>query len=389
MQRGELHRDARDLHGLQNGERDHVAGPAHVPSHLVERRGGGHRRELPGDRTARLAAYHAEAALELEVVHLHDHTVDFEVERVAPRLPGPTGRGQGVHVVVHRHVGAHLEAVLVQPVESLLLSLERHAVERANAVAPDRQRARGRKLRVELADRAGGRVARVGERGQPGRGAVLVELCEVGARQVHLAAHLEQGRRALHAQRDGLDRAQVLRHVLAHLAIATGGAAHQHPVLVHQRDRQAVDLRLGLVLDSRVLHPLLLQQVVHACLPRTQLVLVARVGERQHRLEVRHLLELRERLGADALRRRIGREELGMLRLEVPQLVDQLVVLGVGDLGVVEDVVAVVVVVELLAQFLHALLGRLGGGLTQPLARRVGGDRRDRSRRATGSRARL
>ena len=363
VQRGELDRDARHLHGLEHGEGDHVAGPAHVPSNLVERRRGGHRRELPGDRAARLAPHHAEAALQLEVVHLHDHAVDLEVERVAPRLPSATGGGQSVDVVVHRHVGAHLEPVFVHPVERLLLRLEGHALERAHAVAPDRQRARRGKLRVELADRAGGRVARVGERGQPGRGAVLVELGEVGARQVYLAAHLEQSRRALHAQRDGLDRAQVLRHVLAQLAVAASGAAHQRTVLVHERDRQAVDLRLGLVLDSRVLHPLLLQQVVHACLPGAELVLVARVGERQHRLEVRHLLELRERLGANALGRRVGREELGMVGLDIPQLVHQLVVLGVRDLGIVEDVVAVVVVVELLAQLFHALLGRLGGGL--------------------------
>ena len=48
-----------------------------------------------------------------------------------------------------------------------------------------------------------------------------------------------------------------------------------------------------------------------------------------------------DRLAADPLRRRVGRDELGVLGLERPQLVEQLVVLVVADLGVVEDVVAV------------------------------------------------
>ena len=45
-----------------------------------------------------------------------------------------------------------------------------------------------------------------------------------------------------------------------------------------------------------------------------------------------------------------GVTQLGMLGLDRPQLVEQRVVLVVADLGIVEDVVAVAVVVELAAQ---------------------------------------
>ena len=58
----------------------------------------------------------------------------------------------------------------------------------------------------------------------------------------------------------------------------------------------------------------------------------------------RDLLEPRDRLGADALGRRVGRDELGVLGLDRAQLVEQRVVDVVADLGVVEHVVAVVVV---------------------------------------------
>src|SRR5215213_5171687 len=85
------------------------------------------------------------------------------------------------------------------------------------------------------------------------------------------------------------------------------------------------------------------------------------VGEREHRLVVLHRPELVEGLAPDTLSRRIRRQELRMLLLDPSQLPKQIVVLGVRDLGVVEDVVAVVVVRNLPAQLLRPLLDRLGG----------------------------
>ena len=82
--------------GVELGEGHHVAGAAHVPHHPLERGGGGHRRELPGDRAARLAPHHAEPALQLQAVHLHHHAVDLEVQRLAPLLPAAAG---GHHLV--------------------------------------------------------------------------------------------------------------------------------------------------------------------------------------------------------------------------------------------------------------------------------------------------
>ena len=71
----------------------------------------------------------------------------------------------------------------------------------------------------------------------------------------------------------------------------------------------------------------------------------ARVGQRQHRLSWRTFSQRRDGLAADALGRRVRRDELGVLGLERAQLVEQRVVVVVADLRVVEDVVAVAVVV--------------------------------------------
>ena len=54
----------------------------------LQRRDRRRRRELPGDRPARVAPDHAQPALQLEVVDLHDDAVDLEVQRAAALLPG-------------------------------------------------------------------------------------------------------------------------------------------------------------------------------------------------------------------------------------------------------------------------------------------------------------
>ena len=58
------------------------------------------------------------------------------------------------------------------------------------------------------------------------------------------------------------------------------------------------------------------------------------------------LAELLERLAPHSLRGGVRRAQLGVLFLERDQLTQQIVVLGIRDLRIVEDVVAVVVVLE-------------------------------------------
>ena len=63
-----------------------------------------------------------------------------------------------------------------------------------------------------------------------------------------------------------------------------------------------------------------------------------------------HGAEFLARRGADALGGRVGRGQLGMIGLERFEPAHQAIVFGVGNLGIVEDVVAVVVMVNLLAK---------------------------------------
>jgi hypothetical protein len=101
---------------------------------------------------------------------------------------------------------------------------------------------------------------------------------------------------------------------------------------------------------------------VQALDPPAQLVLAEHVVEAHHRHRV---LDRREHGGdggaADLLRGRVGRDELGELLLERLELAEQLVELGVADDGVVELVVAPVVLGDLGAELRSARLDLLVG----------------------------
>ena len=70
---------------------------------------------------------------------------------------------------------------------------------------------------------------------------------------------------------------------------------------------------------------------------------------------MRHLREALRRRRAYSLSRRIGRYKLWMLRFDGTQFAHQLVVLRVADFRVVQHIVAVVVVVEGVAEFCNLL----------------------------------
>ena len=96
----------------------------------------------------------------------------------------------------------------------------------ADAVDEQIERPRRGHARIELPQASGGGIARIDERFLAAGQRLLVEALETGDRHEHLAAHLERARHvgAPKLERQRLDGAQILRHVLARLAITAGGA---------------------------------------------------------------------------------------------------------------------------------------------------------------------
>ena len=189
--------------------------------------------------------------------------------------------------------------------------------------------------RVEQAHGPSGCIARIGERCLALFLTPAIERGKRPPRHEDLAPNLERCHRPGQSERNRPDRPDVGRHDLAHPPVATRDPAFEHAVAVMDRDRQAVHLRLddegriGLADGSH-----------QPCLPLTQLVRPIGVVQRKQRAGVLGGLEAVGRLPADAQRRRIFGDQFGVGILELTQLALQSVVLGIGDFGVVVDVVA-------------------------------------------------
>ncbi len=145
----------------------------------------------------------------------------------------------------------------------------------------------------------------------------------------------------------------VVRHVLADLAIAARPRARELPVLVHELDRETVELRLheerhlGVASDP-------LEMVAATTSEVAELVGAEDVREREERDPVHERCERLERRAADPRRRRALAAKCRESLLERLQLSVEQVVLAVGDLRRVELVVEPIVPVELGGQPVHA-----------------------------------
>ncbi len=140
------------------------------------------------------------------------------------------------------------------------------------------------------------------------------------------------------------------------------------PSFVGERDAEPVDLQLGDIRDGDIRRRILrrcrrtrgrlvrrAQPSLHPLVERPQLVLVVRVVEAEHRHDVLDILEPFDGTAAHTLCRRVAGDELGMFRFDALELVKEPIELLVGDLGIVVDVVALLVMTDRVAQFTDTL----------------------------------
>ena len=225
----------------------------------------------------------------------------------------------------------------------------------AQAIGEERQRALRGHAGIELAHGPGGGIARV-DKGFLATGALaLVELVEVAAAHIDLAAHLQQRRCALgQAQRNLPDGANGVRHVFAHLAVAARGGLYQAEVFIAQAHGQAVEFGLGQVGDGgcRIVQA---QLTAHA---RIKGLCAAGLGvgfglNAEHGQRVAHGNQRRQRCAQHALGGRVGADQLRVGALQRLQLGVHAVVLGIGHAGGIQHVVGVRPGVQLRAQLGH------------------------------------
>ena len=252
------------------------------------------------------------------------------------------------------------------------------------------QRPGRRDPRVLLPQRAGGGVARVGERRLARLDERGVELLERLDREEDLAAHLQPGRHAvpglatgggLQGARDLGDGADVVGDVLPGAAVAAGRGPDQAAVLVEQVDRQPVDLELAQVahLDAADVAPGPLG-------PGGDLLLAEGVVQAEHPLDV---LDRREvgRVGApDRLGRALRRPQLGVGVLQRLEVAEQPVVRRVADRRGIAQVVGEPGRLDLLGDLGPAVAGgQLIGPLIGPWIGLAGRRRRRERESSMGS----
>ena len=338
-------------HRFEVGHRRDGSRPAHLEVDAHKPREGLLGLELVGDGPLRSLGREAQLAAQGEVVDLDDHAVGGEGQLAPRRVPM-------VDEVVDlgpRAADAHRIRDLEAPRARLLKAfpvvregkvVARKLVERAVQPAARHHR------RGLLLERAGRRVARIGQQRFARRLAFGVEPVERDVGHEHFAADFEQlgPPLALQPQRYGADGADVGRHVVALDAVAARRGQHQLPVFVGERDGRAVELQFA---DQLGLAHLLFDAVDEF----VQFVKRVGVAQREHRKTVADAPEFRREVAAHADRGRIGVGILGILPFEVDELAHHRVEFEVGDFGSVFDVVFVVVAVELQAELGDSCLG--------------------------------
>ncbi len=234
VERGPRDRRAGDVRRPQVSHRRQGPGPADVGDDVLDDRLDLLGRELVRDRPARRPADHPEPVLLVEPVDLDDHAVGLvrePVALVAPRL----GEGDdALDVEVGLVVRVDREAEGGQPPQRGRLA--RHGLRPAlldQLVGPRGQQARGRHLRVLLAERSGPRIARIGVERQPCLLALGIDARELALGHEHLAARVER-RRLAQPGRDRRDRPQVRGHVLAGRPVAAGRPLDEPAALIAQ-----------------------------------------------------------------------------------------------------------------------------------------------------------
>ena len=127
-------------HRFEDGERSHPAGPTDVDLDVPEQRGGLLGWVLVGDRPAWRARRDAETALQCDLVHLDDQTVDVVTDIVAMLVPVGHPLGNFALGVQHQVVVGDRQSPGAKPIVGLRLPDDVEAPSGTDAVTEHRQR---------------------------------------------------------------------------------------------------------------------------------------------------------------------------------------------------------------------------------------------------------
>ncbi len=331
-------------HRLELGDRRQRADSSHLDGYVSQQGGC-----LPGgilvsDGPAWSLRGCAKLVLQRNAVDFYYDAVDFVWESFAFRTPLAAELDDLFDGFAEPAIGVDLESRGDQPVERLPVGFQRFLAGEEEIVTKDIELALSHDSRVQRLHRSAGRVTRVRKRGQSLFGPVFVDGSEDAGGKKYLAADLNLIRcfqTVLDRQRQRANRSYIPSNVFADDAVASGHATGQKTVFVDRRDAESVDLQLGRIFDLIGSGPF-----VDSLAPLAQFAVRIRIVEREH---LSAMLIPRELIGGaagDSLCRRVRRNQFGKIGFELTELLDELIVLVIADLGIVAQVVALIVVAD-------------------------------------------
>ncbi len=344
------HHRARHQNRLQTRYRRHGAGTAYLKFHVAHERHLFLRRKLERHCPARRARHKTEAFLQRLRVDFDHHAVDIETQIGTRLFYIPVKRQRLFRALYQPDPVADRQSPGFKLLQSRIVAArEFPPFQQAEAVAEKGQRALRSDARVELTQGASSGVARVGEDLAVGATRFGIELFKAALRHKDFAAHFQPRRKiiALQAQRNRADGANVSGDVLSRGAVAAGCGARQQAIFIEQAYRQAIQLQFAAVGDIVTAF----QAILHALVEGEETGFVKGIVQRQHRHLMAHLFKYRQRRRTNALGRRIGRNEIGMLLFQRAQFAHQAVIFGVRYLGRVHNVIKIFMMAQRGAQF--------------------------------------
>ena len=151
-------------------------GAADVDLDRLEQRRRLDGRELEGDGPTRLAPDGAQFALDVQVIDFDHHAVNLIIERFAAMLPLGAGTDNVLNAVDSPVLRIGLKTPFAEGLQHLPLGPRLPSLGLAERINEHIQRSPRGNARVELANRSGGAIARVGEQRQSVGRALVVDL---------------------------------------------------------------------------------------------------------------------------------------------------------------------------------------------------------------------
>ena len=313
VQGGAGDRCARQKDRVKSGRGCQHAGAAHGNFDAVQGRLLDFRRVLERDGPAREFIGRTHPVTLCKIVHLDHGTVHVKVEgrtALADLLDLCNG---GFDVVHHMVAGRDRQPKALEVIQTFGVGRQLLAADLLNIEHKDGQAAAPGDLGVFLAQRPGGRIARVFERCRALQLLLSAQVPEGRVGHIHLTAHFQKFRCVFELFRDALDGLDVGGHILADHAIAAGRSPHQHSILVLQAAGKAVDLDFDHIFRFHARFP-------HPAVKVTQFLKRKCVQQALHLDGVRDLSKPSARGAADVLGRRSRRDQLRELRFQFLQL---------------------------------------------------------------------